>query len=208
MSRTEKPSGRREARNLSSLERRSGSLHPRKRILIVCEGKETEPNYFDCLRQELNLSAVEIVVEGVGFDPSALVKRALRRRESARRDGLAFDEVWCVMDREATHQQAGFSAAVNTAGGNKIKLAVSNPAFEFWFLLHFTHTARPFVDAADLIQELKIYISDYEKNANVFPAVYHRTADATKQACTTHPGQSPGPGRPLPQPLDRSLPAG
>ena len=42
--------------------------------------------------------------------------------------------------------------------------------------------SRPFANADELIRELKKYIQEYEKSADVFPIVYPLTGDATKHA--------------------------
>ena len=46
MAKSKSKQNKRKARDLSSLDRRSRHQRPRKSILIVCEGKATEPNYF------------------------------------------------------------------------------------------------------------------------------------------------------------------
>jgi hypothetical protein len=184
MARERKPSGRRGSRGVNSFGRKPGNLRPRQRILILCEGGETEPNYLNCLKRELKLATVnvEISIEGLGYDPSALINDALRRIGDAERDKRAFDEVWCVFDREATHEQNTFAQAVGVAGKKRIRLAVSNPAFEYWFLLHFVETGRPFEDAQELTQELKKHIPKYEKKAIVFPLIFPYTGDAIDRA--------------------------
>src|SRR5262245_19877918 len=67
------------------LSRRRPTVEQRRRILIFCEGKETEPGYLRALRKEFRLPLVEIVIEGHGEDPKALVERAVAwKRESER----------------------------------------------------------------------------------------------------------------------------
>ena len=84
---------------------------------------------------------------------------------------------------------------MDKAHGNKIELAVSNPAFEYWYLLHFKETDRPFRDAADLIESLQDVdcLPNYQKNANVFDLVYKFTGIALKRAAKmlkNHPDKS------------------
>ena len=49
-------------------------------------------------------------------------------------DNLRFDFVWCVFDSD---DHPGIPAAKQQARDNGINLAISNPCFEIWILLHF-----------------------------------------------------------------------
>jgi hypothetical protein len=123
------------------LRRRAARLEPRPRILIVCEGTKTEPTYFEGLKNEEVVRLVEIVVEDSGGVPKTLVKRAaLLKRDAEKRakhsqdNTLRFDEVWCVFDIDA---HPHLDEAKQQARDNGIRLAISNPCFELWILLHF-----------------------------------------------------------------------
>jgi RloB-like protein len=82
---------------------------------------------------------VEVVPEcGV---PKSLVELAVERKKQAekeaRRQGdpyLKYDEVWCVFDVD---EHPNLPEALQQANDNGLKLAVSNPCFELWILLHF-----------------------------------------------------------------------
>lgn len=199
-----KPSDRQQERSRfrsnASFERRPGQRQPRQRLLIVCEGEETEPIYFEALRRELKLTLVEVQVEAPGSAPITIVDHALVRREAQAREakrtarkGLfgqpPFDEVWCVFDRDG-HES--FSRAIDKARNNGLQLAISVPAFEYWYLLHFKETTQPFLDAAELIQALrdKDCLPHYEKNLNVCGVLFASTATAIERAdrlLTDHP---------------------
>lgn len=47
---------------------------------------------------------------------------------------MAHDQIWCVFDRD---EHPNFATAVTLAGKRGIKLAISNPCLELWFILHF-----------------------------------------------------------------------
>ena len=127
---------KRKPRDLSSLDRRSRQQPPRQSILIVCEGKATEPNYFQSLRRELRLSSVEVQIEGEGAASiCTVVERAIqikneRRREAkkARKQGnrrvVPFDEVWCVFDVERLADNPSFDRAVKKARASDFHLAI------------------------------------------------------------------------------------
>lgn len=98
----------------------------RPRFLIVCEGQQTEPNYFKSFRVNAN---VEVV--GTGRSPRAIVEHAqtLRRQQD-------YSQVWVVFDRDSFPAEE-FNAAIEQAHRLGIGTAYSNQAFELWYLLHF-----------------------------------------------------------------------
>ena len=177
-------------RTTDSLKRPKHHLQPRESILIVCEGKETEPRYFRSFREMYKLELVEIEIIGEGAAPITVVDRAIeiqkereKEAKNASKEGIfnkpKFDEVWCVFDREGNHQSPSFHPAVNKALANKLKLAISNPSFEFWFIIHFEQTTKPFQNADDVIAYLKKnHLPDYEKNSEVCNKIFHLTDTA------------------------------
>jgi hypothetical protein len=125
-------------------------------ILIVCEGVKTEPGYFEALRKSKKFQPDKIRVltskDCGGTDPGTLVCSAREWKDKLRQEeGLDYDEVWCVFDRDS---HPNFDTAVNKARANKMKLGVSVPCFELWYLLHFKkQTAH--IERGALRQQLK-----------------------------------------------------
>ena len=159
---------RRKERKAESLRRRRALKAPYDVILIVCEGKKTEPIYFNELKKAFRLSNANIKVCGRGSDPLSVVDFAI---ETYRKEP-EFDRVYCVFDRD---RHTTFPAALDKVRrtrlgrGNKIFAIPSVPCFEFWLLLHFTYTTRPF-DAppgdsicSRVIEELMNYLPVYQK---------------------------------------------
>ena len=104
----------------------------RNLFLIVCEGEQTEPNYFKGFR----LTNVDIF--GCGKNTNSLVKEAIRLKKKASKDGKKYDRIWCVFDRDSFTKQC-FNDAFQLARQNNINIAYSNEAFELWFLLHYNY---------------------------------------------------------------------
>jgi len=136
---------RRRNRDNGGRYRRRGPVRdPYEAVLVVCEGKKTEPNYFNELRDLLRLSSanVQAVPSDYGNDPVSVVRYAEDRLNS--QDG--YDKVYCVFDRNG---HANFDEARqrirNSVDGQQGTLveAASTPCFEFWILLHFVYTAAP-----------------------------------------------------------------
>lgn len=122
----------RKKRNTESLARRRGFRSPRKRILIVCEGARTEPNYFKSFR----ITSAQVNILGKGMNTDGLVGEAIRLKREAERKKMPYDSVWCVFDRNSFPLQ-NFNRAFQIAENHNIEIAYSNEAFELWYLLHF-----------------------------------------------------------------------
>ena len=68
-------------------------------LLIVGEGKETEPNYFHGLKREgrVHEAYAVTVKRGNGGSRTQIVREAIDRRNERIED---YNETWCVMDVE------------------------------------------------------------------------------------------------------------
>jgi hypothetical protein len=157
----------------------------RKRFLIVCEGEKTEPNYFAGFQNELRTIAFLEIIPA-GRVSLSLVKEAKKLKDE---DGeYKDDEVWCVFDRDfkaENSNQKNFNEAIELAKRNNINLAVSNDAFELWFLLHYEYycsqTHRN--DLITMLSDKKRLGAKYEKNsANMYKKLKEKQPEAIKNA--------------------------
>ncbi|NER24920.1 MAG: RloB domain-containing protein [Symploca sp. SIO1C2] len=137
------------------LQRKKDTREERQRFLIVCEGRETETNYFAKFR-------VYKKVVGLGRNPSNIVEAAKNLREKYKGD---YDQIWCVFDRNSW-QADDFNSAIRDAKKEKINVAYSNEAFELWYLLHFefVNTGIPRKDYEKKLTKLLGY--KYQKNSD------------------------------------------
>ena len=72
-----------------------------KKILIACEGKQTEPKYFNAIRQDLRLTTVQVLIlPHDGTDPLSVVNKVLEARKEKKREKTWFDDdsAWAVFD--------------------------------------------------------------------------------------------------------------
>jgi hypothetical protein len=146
------------------LRRRRPFRNPLPRILIVCEGTRTEPGYFNELRHTERIP-IELVTRSGGV-PKTLVQRAVelknvaeKEAKSRKDDNLLYDEVWCVFDID---EHPAVPDARQQARDNGIELAISNPCFELWILLHFRNQ-RAHIGRAVVRRECAKYLPGYEK---------------------------------------------
>lgn len=165
------------------LRRRGPVRDPLPLILVVCEGEVTEPRYIETFRLAHGANTVRVRVEAPGGDPRALVETAIRLRDEATRRAkrerdrnLAYDEVWCVFDVD---EHARTPEARHLAASSRIRLAVSNPCFELWLLLHFAERTAH-VTTAQVVKLLRGHLPTYQKHVR-FDDVHHGYLDAVER---------------------------
>ncbi|MCB9304799.1 MAG: RloB domain-containing protein [Lewinellaceae bacterium] len=110
-----------------SLERPKPFKAERPTILIVCEGRNTEPSYF----RQFRLSSATIKAIGEGYNTVSLVNRAAQLAKEK-----DFEQVWCVFDKDIFSDN-DFNNAIVMAQSLGFGVAYSNQAFEYWIILHF-----------------------------------------------------------------------
>jgi hypothetical protein len=137
-------------------------------VVVVCEGQKTEPSYLRLVNAKSATALVELeIVDEAATAPKSLVEvacasmRASRREARRTRDPNAnIDEIWCAFDVD---QHPMLREAKQQAGDNGIRLAISNPSIELWFLLHFTDQTA-YVHRAAAMRALRDYVPDYDKH--------------------------------------------
>ena len=118
---------RAQRRKEPSLERPVAELTEKPSILIVCEGENTEPSYFNQFR----ITSAKVKSVGEGYNTISLVYRALALSQQGN-----YDQVWCVFDKDDFNDN-DFNSAVQIAVANNFGVAYSNQSFEYWLILHF-----------------------------------------------------------------------
>lgn len=162
---------KRKAKNAKSLQRKGARRAAYKKILIVCEGEKTEPNYFEGAREYYELNTVNVEVRGdCGSDPMSIVSFAKQRYREEKDAGDPFDQIYCVFDKDghATYNRA-IDALTSATPKDTYFTIGSVPSFEYWLLLHFAYSTRPYTalpgnsSGNQVLTMLKNYIPDYEK---------------------------------------------
>ena len=143
--------------------RPKGSRSRRPLVLIIVEGTRTEKLYFESLAREERASAVHVDVVHSKRDtaPENLVQQADKAWKS-RIDSDKWEDdgqVWCVCDTEQPEPSVSLRNALATARKLDINMAVSNPAFEYWYLLHFRDSTSPCSNGQEMKNKLRKIIS-------------------------------------------------
>lgn len=120
-----------------------GNIPPRRYYLIVCEGEETEPNYFEAIKRILPPAMVDRVsIAGTGRNTRSLVDYTQKLVDARRKsDYPPYYKIWIVFDRDS-FEPSDFDNAISmieskSTAAEHWQAAWSNEAFELWYILHF-----------------------------------------------------------------------
>lgn len=156
-------------RERERFERATGLRPPRDRFLIVTEGSVTEINYLDELMDHLRLSRANIDVHcSRKPQPDSVLQFA---EETFERAGGTdeYAAVFCVFDRDEHDSYQRTLDRIESIPGGTFVAIPSAPCFEYWLLLHFAKTAKPYSAAAKSVCEqveddLRRHMPEYRKN--------------------------------------------
>jgi len=137
---------------------------PHKKLFIIStEGTKTEPEYF----QHFNSEAV-IQVKPLKGDNKTSPKAVLQRMERHLKNECLrkSDEAWLVIDKDEWTDDQLLDLHTWSKNNKKYGLAVSNPKFEYWLLLHFEEGTK-IKSITEVTERLKRKIPNYEKSINM-----------------------------------------
>lgn len=136
-------------RFVPDLRRRGARREPKRRFILYCEGKNTEPAYFKAMQRTCSSTLISVEPHGGVGVPKTIATEAVA---CAKSDGLALqsrrrmhsfermDQVWAVFDRD---EHPDFQEAVMICERHGVQVARSNPCFELWLILHEQDYNRP-----------------------------------------------------------------
>ncbi len=150
-----------------NLKRRKYLYEVKHSFLIVCEGKNTEPDYFSAFR----LTSASVNILGEGLNTMGLVEKALRIKAEEHRKGHTYDQYWVVFDKD-DFPDSDFNQAIKMAETNGLRVAYSNQAFELWFLLHYDFIQGPMHRSLYSMRLSKLLGYDYKKEGGFASRLY------------------------------------
>ena len=120
-------------RSKDSFSRGKARYKPQATVLVLCEDTKSAKDY---LQEASQYFRAIMDFDHAGYtDPKGIVKFALTRTKQ-------YDRVVCVIDRDTHHN---FDEALDLARqSSKLELIVSYPCFEYWLLLHFLESRKPY----------------------------------------------------------------
>lgn len=168
----------------SQFDRSRPRYEPQPRVLILCEDTKSGLRYLQAAALHFRAHA-EVDISHCGKnDPLSIVVEAIRRKSR-------FDKVYCAIDRDS-HEKFDEALALALTTNKAVEVVASYPCYEFWLLLHFRKTRKPFVgvgnnSAADLvIKDLcrEAGMNEYAKGGSdkLFEVLLDRLPAARKHA--------------------------
>lgn len=167
-------------------ERKQGTREAKPRLILCFEDGQSAPSYFEAYRIDNRLTKKSFIVDfnSSVTDPLSVVKRAIEKKEYlvSNKEFVIEegDQVWAIVDVD---RHETLRKAIQLAKDNDIKLAISNPCFEYWILLHFEDCAPHISICSELISKcLKKYIPKYDKGSTDFSKIVEKAAIASNLA--------------------------
>lgn len=161
----------------SSLSRPQGIREVKQSFLIVCEGMCTEPDYFKAFR----MTTATIKAVGQGMNTISLVNKAISIRDTDMKKKRTYDQCWIVFDKD-DFPANDFNQAIVLAERNGFRVAYSNQAFEYWFLLHFNLYRGPIHRNSYADMLTKLTSLTYSKAEGFGGKIYNRLLHLQPQA--------------------------
>lgn len=154
------------SRNSLIRERRE-AFRDARLIVIASEGKDTERIYFTALAKEYTNPRVHVHIlersenEQNNSSPEHVLKQLNDYKSQYELE--ADDELWLVVDRDQWEDKMLSRVATECALEVSMHMALSNPCFELWLLLHLE-------DAASLTpEEHTLWMENRRKSKNADP---------------------------------------
>ena len=174
------------SRKIEKPSRKSRKNTPRPVFIIVCDGTKTEPKYFENFNKRHKPLHVKVVPGGRNY--LDLIKKGNRAKSNI--EGIC--HVWCVSDVDADPNTPNYESAKNEqlkefskqAQEYGFNIALSNPCFELWYLLHFGYFTSKMPTYKSVEQKLSnpAYLPSYDKTKDYFNDLHERIEDAISNA--------------------------
>ena len=158
--------------------RRTSGRKPRSVVLVIAEGK-TEEVYFRGLRRR----GCDVEIRTPASSPTDALNLVRLTVKQLRMNDIhpeAGDLAICAFDVEG-NERANLLKAISLAEENGIVVAVSNPCFELWSLLHFRRVDHK-LTCKEVLALLRDYIPGYRKGTDYNDTLIPRRVSADGRA--------------------------
>ncbi|HWQ90156.1 MAG TPA: RloB family protein [Clostridia bacterium] len=165
---------------MSRFQRRHQFREPKKFFIIATEGECTEAIYFSALKPPRD-AAIQLKILPTRKGKSS-PKEVLARLKSYDREAGSGpnDELWLVVDRDSWSEADLDAVAAAISITSKYNLALSNPCFELWLVLHRRDSAGQ--NSEQLRRVLQEELGSYEKGSYDVEALTPTMDDAIRRA--------------------------
>ncbi len=144
-------------RERDELFRKSNSLEKEKIIVLAFEGNDTEAIYFEEFKDSENFDDALIflhLLKRPKSDTNSAPNHVFKKLKKEAKDEYNFkdyDELWMIIDTDRWRNISDI--ILECKNQNNMFVAVSNPCFEFWLLLHIKDISEYSKEELELILE-------------------------------------------------------
>jgi hypothetical protein len=165
---------------MSRFQRPHSFREPKKFFIIATEGECTEEIYFNAFKpgRDSKIQLKVLPTKQGHSNPKEVLAR-LHKYEREIGTGLS-DELWVVIDRDNWEANDLNTVAAEIAKHSKYNLALSNPCFELWLVLHFQDSSGQ--DSKGLEAILKKQLGRYDKSYYDVDTLITVVGEAIKRA--------------------------
>lgn len=151
----------------------------RKIFFLAVEGAKTERQYFDFFKSQNPVIQIHCLKGKHKSSPRDVLKRMKKKliNESLR----DFDEAWLVVDKDNWTDEQLTQLHAWSLEHKNYGLALSNPKFEYWLLLHFDN-GKNINSSSDCTERLKRFLPHYNKNINAHQITREKIKEAINRA--------------------------
>lgn len=163
--------------------RNTGMRQRRSTILVAAEGRnKTETLYLRDFAREYN--QIIAFVPGNYTDPVNMVRALIKEYKKKELDVEDGDAGYCLIDSDfADTKNIQIALADRIAERYGMRILVSGPCFEIWYLCHYGASTRQYCSGGDVLSEVRKYHPDYKKNmTGMFAATRKKIPEAIKNA--------------------------
>ena len=152
-------------------DRPSGTRNYKKLFIIASEGEVTEPSYFQLINNCQTIVSVKCLKRSQS-SPLYVLKKL---EQYIKEEGLrSTDEAWLVVDVDEWPENDLIVLDTWSKKKENYGLAISNPCFEFWLLLHFHDPCTKNITASACTRELSKRIASYKDCKRILPNQFNR----------------------------------
>lgn len=156
-----------------------GERRYRKLFVIAVEGVKTEPQYFAIFNDQQSVIRVNCLKGRNDSSPPQVLKRMENHLQQE--ELRSSDEAWLVVDKDLWTDEQLAQLHAWTQERDNYSLALSNPKFEYWLLLHF-EDGIGIASSRDCSDRLKRHLSGYNKGIDVRKITRERINEAIRRA--------------------------
>lgn len=162
-----------------SFQRTRGERRYRKVFVIASEGSKTEPRYFGLFNRADSVILVKCLGATHKNAPRQVLKTMSRHLKKV---GLgASDEAWIVVDKDQWSEDDLAQLLEWSRSDTRYGLAVSNPKFEYWLLIHFENGGGV-GSSAQCSKRLAKHLPGYDKSIDTRKFELTKVEEAIKRA--------------------------